>query len=227
MQHLSSISCLILTLLSLVGCHSIPPLQVNVLQADASPLAPVLANNARTSAEPTKVFDREFELFKEHSEQRLIIQASRADKPEFAWVFVDSGTFKLNYANDGSFESEGYKLTLSPSVSLKSHAGHWFNCVEDSYASVWEDAKLRGVDYRGTGNEPAWIVEMTGQRVFLKLDYGRLILERMIEKTTTMTQYKKTVFKASDMAIEITTAQYRDAMRGDLFESEVRLWIGD
>lgn len=166
------------------------------LASRRSPLGPVSANNARTSAEPTKVFDREFELFKQHSEQRLIIQASRADKPEFAWVFVDSGTFKLNYANDGSSESEGYKLTLSPSVSLKSHAGHWFNCVEDSYASVWENAKLRGVDYRGTGNEPAWIVEMRGQRVFLKLDYERLILERMIEKTTTMTQYKKTVFKA-------------------------------
>ena len=29
------------------------------------------------------------------------------------------------------------------------------------------------------------------------------------------------------MTIEINTAQYRDAMRGDLFESEVRLWIGD
>lgn len=36
----------------------------------------------------------------------------------------------------------------------------------------WEDAKLRGVDYRALGNEPGWVLEMGPADILLVSDYG-------------------------------------------------------
>ena len=54
------------------------------------------------------------------------------------------------------------------------HAG----CVRDTVAAVWEDARIRGVDYRAVGNEPGWHLEIVenGRTVFVG-DYGATQLE--------------------------------------------------
>ncbi|MDG1205139.1 MAG: hypothetical protein P8N51_07185 [Pseudomonadales bacterium] len=233
-KHLGLTPCLLLTLLALVGCHSILPPATNAKPNETSSMQTPTSTETENRRGPAQVFDCDFTSLKENTAQRLIIQANSAEQPDHVWLFVRAGTFKLNYVNEsvnravnkGSFEAPGYKLTLSPVVVLQSDAGHWSNCVQDRFASVWEDAKLRGVDYRGIGNEPGWIIEMTGRRVLLKLDYGQRVVERKIEKTTMTPEYNKTIFEAEDMTLEINNAQCTDTMRGDLFESEIKLSIG-
>jgi len=47
------------------------------------------------------------------------------------------------------------------------------HCIEDRQASVLEDAKLRGVDYRASGNKPAWVMEIAGGNMVFIPDYGK------------------------------------------------------
>ena len=47
------------------------------------------------------------------------------------------------------------------------------NCTNNPRAAVWEAAKLRGVDYRALGQEPAWQLEISTDKGFLLLTgYG-------------------------------------------------------
>ncbi len=48
------------------------------------------------------------------------------------------------------------------------------NCRELRAQSIFADARVRGVDYRGTGNEPGWFVEAgPGKRLLLVTDFGQ------------------------------------------------------
>ncbi len=47
------------------------------------------------------------------------------------------------------------------------------NCRNDRKRAIWEDAKLRGVDFRAVGNEPPWILEITGERLDFYFGYDR------------------------------------------------------
>jgi uncharacterized membrane protein/membrane-bound inhibitor of C-type lysozyme len=47
------------------------------------------------------------------------------------------------------------------------------NCVEDRVRSLEEDARHRGLAFRGVGNEPPWILEMGPRRVVLLMGYEK------------------------------------------------------
>jgi uncharacterized membrane protein len=36
----------------------------------------------------------------------------------------------------------------------------WTDCLNDRLESVWQDARLRGVEFRAAGNEPGWYLEL-------------------------------------------------------------------
>jgi len=92
------------------------------------------------------------------------------------WLFLPRETLLLarertasgaRYSNgDISFWSKGSEALLEDTES-KDH------CVEDRSASILEDAKRRGVDYRGRGNEPGWVLEISGNEVMFSSNYGQ------------------------------------------------------
>lgn len=45
----------------------------------------------------------------------------------------------------------------------------WRNCLNDRLESVWQDARIRGVEFRAAGNEPGWYLELdsTGRAVLV------------------------------------------------------------
>ena len=55
-------------------------------------------------------------------------------------------------------------------------AGRSQPCVEDRGATLWEDAKLRGMDFRAVGNEPGWVLEIGLDRLVLVAYYGELLV---------------------------------------------------
>jgi putative lipoprotein len=73
---------------------------------------------------------------------------------------------------DDLFWSKGTEALLT--VDGVEHRG----CLRDSFAEVWENARIRGVDYRAVGNEPGWHLEIVegGQTVFVG-DFGATRLE--------------------------------------------------
>ena len=48
------------------------------------------------------------------------------------------------------------------------------NCRNNRVRAVWEDARLRGVDFRAVGNEPGWHLEIYDQKMVLFThNYGK------------------------------------------------------
>lgn len=52
------------------------------------------------------------------------------------------------------------------------YKGKSYNCVENVLKSILEDAKLRGVEFRATGNEPGWLMEISKGKIILYSDYA-------------------------------------------------------
>lgn len=58
-------------------------------------------------------------------------------------------------------------------ITLQSDASAWGPCRRDHRASIWEHAKLNGVNFRATGNEPGWVLEIRHRdSIDLRYDYG-------------------------------------------------------
>ena len=50
--------------------------------------------------------------------------------------------------------------------------GRVSRCVENRPRSIVEDARARGVEFRGTGNEPGWVLEILPDRMIFVDAYG-------------------------------------------------------
>lgn len=58
-------------------------------------------------------------------------------------------------------EAEDVLVWTEGTVALLEVGGaDYSDCVLDRRASVWEEAKLRGIAFRATGNEPGWHLEI-------------------------------------------------------------------
>ena len=96
---------------------------------------------------------------------------------EKIWLFLPNQTLSLPHVPSGSgakyregvimFWSKGDEAMLE--VGKKRHV----HCKNNRAEAIWEDAKLRGVDFRAVGNEPGWHLELTaGEKVVFVGDYG-------------------------------------------------------
>ena len=106
------------------------------------------------------------------------------------------------------------------------------NCKNNPRAAVWEAAKLRGVDYRALGQEPAWQLEISAEEGFLlATDYGANRLEFPYAEPE-VNQAQRTTRYASQLGgnnlnITIKGERCTDSMSGETFSSRVEVvWQG-
>ncbi len=82
------------------------------------------------------------------------------------------------------------------------------------------------MDFRATGNEPPWILEITGDRLDLFLGYDRRH-RRLRAAPETRHDPPRTTYTARDDAgtvrITLTPRPCRDTMQGDAFETTVEI----
>jgi uncharacterized lipoprotein YbaY len=96
--------------------------------------------------------------------------------------------------------------------------------------SVWEVARRRGVDFRATGNEPGWWLEIAeGERIAFATDYGatRVVAPApppRVEAAAARTTYHA-VAEAHDLAVVIEARPCRDDMSGEAFEAAVTVTL--
>jgi membrane-bound inhibitor of C-type lysozyme/uncharacterized membrane protein len=98
------------------------------------------------------------ELRVDGSRQSLppVVSASGARYEDAAWLFWSRGAEAL------------FQRKPAPPV----------NCIEARALSLIEDARVRGVTFRGTGNEPGWVLELgPATRVWLSHENGRRTAE--------------------------------------------------
>ena len=93
------------------------------------------------------------------------------------WLFLRKHSVQLARVASASGEkyasgTTGFSIDGQDAV-LENREGPPISCRNNREQAVWEHAKLNGVDFRATGNEPGWHLEITlGQSMVLVTDYG-------------------------------------------------------
>jgi len=161
-------------------------------------------------------------------ESSYVVRATESE----AWVFRPGsglrlqavpGTDPLRYAHND------VHLLIDGENGILSEPGkEALTCRNNRRRAVWEHAKLDGVDFRGIGNEPPWVLEMREQsRIVLITDYGAYRIERSLPESISDQTLQATRWNAGDLQIEITAEACHDTMSGELFSSRIVVfWQG-
>ena len=93
-----------------------------------------------------------------------------------ALVQTPDGSFRLPPAEtaDGNSFSNG-QATLwrdGETASFEIDGRRYESCQNNKQRAIWQDAKMRGVSFRGVGNEPGWVLEIDSQITIFRTNYG-------------------------------------------------------
>ncbi len=136
-------------------------------------------------------------------------------------------------ASGSRYESEGVVVWLQGEEAMLEVAGDRFSgCRRDPKASIWEHAKLGGADFRATGNEPGWVIEIRERTIIdLSYDYGASRIRVEASEPVNDQQAMRTTWEASvdgqPLKVEISALACTDTMSGDQFESTVVIYLGE
>lgn len=91
------------------------------------------------------------------------------------------------------------------------------------------NARAAGVDFRGVGQEPGWIIDIyTQNRIVLLLDYGETMLEFPLPQADTSQEFAtryQTQANGRNLAVTIRRAPCEDVMSGEPYPSTVEVVI--
>ena len=161
------------------------------------------------------------------------IARTEADK---AWLFLPGRTIDLplrqseagfEYASGSdTFRREGEEADLETGTTK--HTA----CRNNRAKAIWEHAKLNGVDFRATGNEPGWYLEISRRdNILLVTDYGQTTLRFADSSIASEPRGRTTTYRArsgSDLLeIAITGAPCMDSMSGESFPATVSVRLND
>lgn len=153
---------------------------------------------------------------------------------ETAWLFLPSGTINLPHveAASGAKYSDGSVTFWTKGESAMLEGGNQprAECVNDRVAAIWEDAKLRGADFRATGNEPGWYLEISRKYgILLVTAYGSERYQFSPTEPSSDAVSGKTTYrvKQAEHELEVTLEVKRcaDTMSGASFETTVTVVI--
>ncbi|MGM0442443.1 MAG: MliC family protein [Elusimicrobiota bacterium] len=151
-------------------------------------------------------------------------------------IYLDDSTFTLPKVKSASgvkysngkfiFWNKGEKwILITPEKEYK-------NCRINRRKAVFAEPRLRGIDFRGQGNEPGWYVEIDdGNSIYLVTDYGENEYLFKAPEPDKFKRKKLTVYKTKNknhtLKIEIRKGRCSGAMGGELFDSKVKVFIDD
>ena len=93
---------------------------------------------------------------------------------------------------------------------------------------VWEQAKEDGVQFRGVGNEPGWLVEVRDdKKIKFVNDYGSLEIKAPVDDLWLGPAGEDKIFYVENDVIQfqviIMKKSYQDTMSGENFPYQVRV----
>jgi uncharacterized membrane protein len=136
-------------------------------------------------------------------------------------------------ASGSRHESEGVVVWLHGEETMLEVDGDRFSaCRRNPKASIWEHAKLGGADFRATGNEPGWVLEIRERTIIdLNYDYGTSQILVSASEPVEDSQSMRTTWEASvdgqALKLEVSAVACTDTMSGDRFESTVVIYLGE
>jgi membrane-bound inhibitor of C-type lysozyme len=105
-------------------------------------------------------------------------------------------------------------------------------CAENRYASIWEHAKLSGIDFRGVGNEPGWVLEIrNADSIRFEYDYGQSEVSAPAPEPQTDVSNRTSVWAAQgdagEFIVTVEGISCNDTMSDHTFGSRVTVLLGD
>jgi len=102
------------------------------------------------------------------------------------------------------------------------------DCLLDRRQSVWESAKLNGVDFRAVGNEPGWYLEIRNSRsITLVSNYAtetyRFTAPQPVVDQQTGSAFYRMQGNGHELTVTLRAASCQDSMSGESFETSVEL----
>jgi uncharacterized membrane protein/membrane-bound inhibitor of C-type lysozyme len=134
---------------------------------------------------------------------------------------------------EGAGEGDGVVVWLHGEEAMLEVDGERFSgCRRNPQASIWEHAKLSGADFRATGNEPGWVLEISERtRIDLSYDYGASRIQATasepVDDQAAMRSTWEAIVDGEPLRVEITGVDCTDSMSGERFESTVVIYLGD
>jgi uncharacterized membrane protein len=149
----------------------------------------------------------------EQEYRRLAIRPYDPVYAELDGAFIDRpGTgFAADY--DGTVEINKIHLLSRERVGA---------CRAQAAPATPGPARFDDADFRATGNEPGWNLEIReGRRIVLVTDYGASRVELALPEPIIGTEARTTRWDAGELTLEVIDRPCRDSMSGDWFEAEV------
>jgi membrane-bound inhibitor of C-type lysozyme len=149
---------------------------------------------------------------------------------EKVWLFLPEKTISLPHVLSGSgakysedqitYWSKGDEALLE--IGDEKHT----KCKNNRAMAIWEDAKLRGVDFRAIGNEPGWNLEIIkSNKIVFVGDYGQQRYEFITTEPSIDPQSRTTAYDVQndthELSVIIKGRRCRDTMSGEQFETTV------
>ena len=153
-----------------------------------------------------------------------------------AWLFLPGNTVDLprQASASGSQYSNGSTVfrRQGDTAMVETGTGRHSGCRNNRAKAIWEHAKLNGVDFRATGNEPGWYMEISNKTdILLVTDYGQNTSRFESSTITSEAHSRTTVFNARNdndrVEVVITGKPCTDSMSGESFPAVVSVRFND
>lgn len=151
------------------------------------------------------------------------------------WLFLPEETVQLPSLRtaSGAAWSNGriHFWTKGREAMLEHNDVRVLKCTENRRRSLVEDAKLRGMDFRGYGNEPPWVLEIGSTELILFTGYERL-RHVFPNQGSTDNQARRTAQWSSEsphgkLKVVLTGRECSDSMSGEMSETTVTVTLNN
>jgi membrane-bound inhibitor of C-type lysozyme len=136
---------------------------------------------------------------------------------------------QVRAASGAKYEGDGVLVWIKGTASMLTVDGEDIrDCREDRYASIWEHAKLSGVDFRGVGNEPGWVLEIRdAESIRFLYDYGQGELDESIPEPEVDRANRRTRYVTESFEVTLEGVICQDTMADHSYETRVTVILGD
>ena len=150
------------------------------------------------------------------------------------WLFMHDQTVQLDpveAASGAQYRKGEITFWSKGAEAILEVAGATDSCTENRRASILEDAKLRGVSFRATGNEPGWVMEIGPDAIVLETNYGanhyRFPLTTPDEdQSNPITTYRSEA-EGKVLKLRLIGVRCQDTMSDDVFATSIEFELDE
>lgn len=147
------------------------------------------------------------------------------------WLFLPGQTVSLPQvvSASGAKFSDGKTIFWSKGENafLETGGTSYKDCVNNPGKAVWEHAKLSGVDFRATGNEPGWYMEINWEKILFVTNYGSAKYEFTTPEPNYDQQSRASIMEVKteghELRVILKAQSCFDTMSGEAFETTVEV----